>query len=329
MKNNVLLMFQKVLSPIVKISDIDNAHVKIIILGFIKFSLLKFALRKRIRQVNKEFEYYKKHVDITQVPKATGIIRQLQLIHLILLKEIDYVCKEAGFDYWIDFGTLLGAVRHKGFIPWDDDVDLGMPREFYDKFLETFNSKTRNPNIVALYPRKNLKARNCFVKVKCGNSKFAIDIFPYDFYGENLSKEKQHELTLYFKKCREEEINKIVDEKGLSNEEILSKIHRLREKLLVNGECKKDSMSDLVWGVDFYHLWKHWVFNYDVFYPLKEIEFEGLKLPCCNKYDEYLKTVYGNYMAYPKNAMHAHQMYRFTEEELQNIQEKLQEGQIQ
>lgn len=327
MKNSVLLLLQKVVSPFVKILDIDDAHVKIILLGFIKFSLLKLSLRRRIRQVNKEFEYYKKHVDITQVPKATGIVRQLQLIQIHLLKEIDYVCKEAGFDYWIDFGTLLGAVRHKGFIPWDDDVDLGMPREFYDKFIETFNSKTRNPNLIALYPRKDHKARNCFIKVRCGDSKFAIDIFPYDFYGETLSKEKQQELTLHFKKCREDDINKIVDEKGLSNDEILSEIHKLRKKLLVNGECTKESVSDLVWGVDFYHLWEHWFFNYEVFYPLREIEFEGLKLPCCNKYDEYLKTVYGDYMAYPKNAMHSHQMYRFTENRLQEIKKLLQEEQ--
>lgn len=323
MNNKVLLLIQKVLSPFVRVYEVDEAHVKVALLGIIKFSLLKFSLRKRIWEVNAKLAYYKKHVDITQVPKADGIVRRLQELQIPLIEEVDYVCKEAGFDYWIDFGTLLGAVRHKGFIPWDDDVDLGMPREFYDKFIETFNSKTRNPNMVALYPRENPKARNCFIKVKYKDSKFALDIFPYDFYVQRLSHEEQVHLSQYFKYCREEDVNKIVDKYGLTNEELLGKIYRLREKLAVNGENKKETENDLVWGVDFYHQWKHWFFNYEVFYPLKEIEFEGIKLPCPNRYDEYLKTVYGDYMAYPKNAKHSHSMYRFTESQLNEIQKML------
>ena len=55
-------------------------------------------------------------------------LRKLQLLELRILKEIDRVCRELGITYFLDSGSVLGALRHGGFVPWDDDIDLGMPR---------------------------------------------------------------------------------------------------------------------------------------------------------------------------------------------------------
>ena len=63
------------------------------------------------------------------------VLRQAQLVMLRMLKIIDYICRKHDISYWMCSGTLLGAVRHKGFIPWDDDLDIGMPRADYDLLM--------------------------------------------------------------------------------------------------------------------------------------------------------------------------------------------------
>ena len=65
-----------------------------------------------------------------------AVLRRLQLTILDILKDIDSICKENNIEYYIAYGTALGAVRHGGFIPWDDDIDICMTREAYDRFLE-------------------------------------------------------------------------------------------------------------------------------------------------------------------------------------------------
>lgn len=61
-------------------------------------------------------------------------LRQAQLIMLRILRIIDWACRKHGITYWLDGGTLLGAVRHSGFIPWDDDLDIAMPRKEFERF---------------------------------------------------------------------------------------------------------------------------------------------------------------------------------------------------
>ena len=68
---------------------------------------------------------------------------ELKQVGIEILKFIDIVCKENGIRYFILFGTLLGAVRHQGYIPWDDDIDIGMIREDYNRFIEVMKEQSK------------------------------------------------------------------------------------------------------------------------------------------------------------------------------------------
>src|SRR5262249_11940290 len=70
-------------------------------------------------------------------------LRALQLVELDILREFVRLCEAHGLRYYLAYGTLLGAVRHRGFIPWDDDVDVTMPRDDYDRFADVCVSELR------------------------------------------------------------------------------------------------------------------------------------------------------------------------------------------
>ena len=72
-------------------------------------------------------------------------VRTMQLLELDMLEELDRVCRKYDIKYCITYGTLLGAVRHKGFIPWDDDSDIAMLREDYEKFCKIANHVLKKP----------------------------------------------------------------------------------------------------------------------------------------------------------------------------------------
>ena len=137
----------KMLEKLFSITELNETHNILRIMG-IKIKFPKQEIIKIKKQL--PYETYKlNNADIKTIPPANGQLRDIQLANLALLKELDYVCKKNNIDYWIDFGTLLGAVRHKGFIPWDDDIDTGMLRADYNEIVDIFNKTSRNPNIYA------------------------------------------------------------------------------------------------------------------------------------------------------------------------------------
>lgn len=122
-----------------------------------------------------------------------GELRRLQLTLLEIVKDIDRVCRENGIRYFLEGGSCLGARRHGGFIPWDDDVDLGMVRADYDRFLEVAPGAL-GEGYVVVHPGNEDRLAGQFAKVWKRGTVFAteetieagipqgifVDIFPYD-----------------------------------------------------------------------------------------------------------------------------------------------------
>ena len=82
--------------------------------------------------------------------KKTIDIKELKKIQLGLLNALDDYCVQNDLTYYLAYGTLIGAIRHKGYIPWDDDIDVMMPREDYNKFIANFNNDKHASNLKAI-----------------------------------------------------------------------------------------------------------------------------------------------------------------------------------
>ena len=133
--------------------------------------------------------------------------REVQLTELEILLFFDKLCKQYNLKYYLTGGTLLGAIRHKGFIPWDDDIDICMPRKDYEKLLTLALNSERY--VLQNYKLGNLKrAITKVVDIKTHTSGFLeedvhlwIDIFPVDGLPEEEEKVREiYQKTYYYRK---------------------------------------------------------------------------------------------------------------------------------
>ena len=271
-----------------------------------------FGKNFSIRTKDDNLEFYKKakkhNYDITTLPKNNGIVRQVQLANMKILEELDYVCNAHNLKYWLAGGSMLGAIRHNGFIPWDDDIDTEMLREDYDKLAEVFNSTTRDKDLSIELYRNGWKNRKCmcFYKIKHKKIPFLfVDIFPMETYHSKLNTEEKAALN-----------NKIINLKTALNSSdesltldsmlLLEKIKKITKKDILEDKENKEDEPTLFWGLDFPHIWKNWTFDNETFFPLKKVKFEGKSFNCIANPESYLTQLYGNYMDYPKKIQFAH-----------------------
>lgn len=246
-------------------------------------------------------------------------IDELKKIQLNILDYINKFCKENNINYWIDCGTLLGAVRHKGYIPWDDDIDIGMLREDYIKFMNSFNNNNDSN-----------------YKFHC----YELDKNWYYPYGKVLD-----ERTILYEPDEETGIKSsvyidvFIYDRVIDDEKIISKMFKRRDiytklnNLQMNRHFVSNNKQKYNWFRYPFHLLMQLfpkryfvkkniknsmkycnidtnvVGNFtsvtkmtckkDIFKSFTQLEFEGKKYMAPIGYKEWLQNFYGDYMKLP------------------------------
>lgn len=276
-------------------------------ISFRIFGLRIHYLRPSIKKERKKFaKYYQSFENATLIPPAEGNLRLIQRANTELLTIFDKICRDNNLQYWIDFGTLLGAKRHKGFIPWDDDIDLGMPRNDYEKLIELFQLGFPSDSDLAIEFENNNKTK-CFVKISHKKSEnLFLDIFPYDFYHSKLDEEGKNILSEKIVSQRKPKAFS-VNNTDAAMREYFKKI--TKEDILENANIDLTKEPAIFMGIDFPHSWKNKVYDWDTIFPLKEIVFEGKSFLAPNQSEKVLESIYGDYMKIPKNSYPRHSSY--------------------
>lgn len=271
---------------------------------------IKIKMAGKELKENKFQEFKDAGGKITDAPQADGPLRITQLANYQLMKEVDAYCRKNGLKLWLTFGTLLGAVRHGGFIPWDDDIDVEMTREDYHKLIDLLNAETN----LDFYTEMIHTPKDCNIFLKIRHKKIPdifIDITPIDETGEVLTKTERLKLSNKIKRFRRTMNPQILKYTKTGDEtKALEYIKSKAEEFFRFSQKKKIENSDIVWGIDFQHKVNDYlVYSNSTYFPLKEIKFEDSTFYCPNDIDTFLTEMYGNYMSWPKK-LYAHH-FRF------------------
>lgn len=245
-------------------------------------------------QVETLYSFLNMYHDIRQAPAAEGALRDVQECDALLMRIFDSVCRKNGLTYWLDAGTLLGAVRHGGFIPWDDDVDVCMLRDDYTRAVSLLKEELGKYGIQAEEDADKPMGR-IGIGYKHKQTGIWIDVFPLDYCEKNLHDAAiREEISAQIKKYRKTLRNPPDTQKWLRN-----------KKRIFTGMCAKESAVSVFYTPEFVARLYGW--NMDDIFPLQEIKFEECSYFAPAKLHEYLVEEYGaDYMQFPKNGMLHH-----------------------
>lgn len=260
--------------------------------------------------------------------ESKGLRERLLEIHNYIIE----ICDKYGLTIMLGGGSCLGAIRHKGFIPWDDDLDFNMPRHDYEKFISLYENGRIDPKYEFNYPNNSIDVKNTFLKVFMRNTLYmdafddigsfpaaiSIDVFPIDYAPENF----------VLRKC------KAIISDGLQFICTCTLYSQYPSKTLktMYGQDKvayrRYKIRMLIGYIFSVVSHRHWVYWFDlfnkknretnfmtvptgrnhylketlpssVFVPIVECSFEGVKSYIPNGYHEYLSNLYGDYMQVP------------------------------
>lgn len=248
-------------------------------------------------------------------------INEIRKIQLDILEHLGNFCNSNGIQYFLSNGSMLGAVKYNGYIPWDDDIDICMLREDYERLIMLYTENNTNPryklfsietNNDYLFPFAKLSDSSTILKENNINNGVElgvnIDIFPIDGYGNS-----QKEATLLYKRIEKlrnklnwAKIEKYYGDNVIKRfvKMIISKYYKRMgarkivediHKIASQQPCSDLYIGNVVWG--FYKDGE--AHSKEVFVKSIKVEFEGKEYPIPIGFDSYLKKLYGNYKLDP------------------------------
>lgn len=283
------------------------------------FTLLQEKNKKIDELINnnekqiKNFEIYKKETNeiinshnelfssiiLDHELKSSGTLKKIHLLCIELMKFIENVCEKYGLEYWLDYGTLLGAVRHEGYVPWDDDIDIGMCRKDFNKFLKVFPKEVEKYGLKDIISIRIDQAASrtwvlSFLQIaiypEVHRYIAQVDIFPYDFIeecNENTIKSYEEEKYDFHIKLKKGIPRKSVEEEYFKK----LKLSYKQKKYLIPGvECTRGKNE----------LYKFVPLKSKEIFPLTKINFCGESFSCPKDSNYYLENIYNDYWELPK-----------------------------
>lgn len=260
-------------------------------------------------------------------------LQEIKTIELDLLKRFHSFCKENDIEYFLSNGTLLGAIKYKGFIPWDDDVDVLVPRADYDRLMFSFKdtdvyklfSFERNPDYRFPFAKLcNTTTRKEEPNINNGvELGIDIDIFPLDRWADDLEKAKAEvkhinrnmfylTLTKLYKPDSVNPLKRFAKGFVIRFCKMLGSSHFMQK---IVDECKGAGQGTAYLGCKAWCIYgEREIIPADVFSSAVDVDFEGEKFPAPVGYDVYLRSLYGQYEKDPpleeQKTHHSFRAYR-------------------
>ena len=250
----------------------------------------------------------------------------LQQKQLDILKAFIRVCDKHNLEYFLVYGTALGAIRHKGFIPWDDDIDVGMPREDYEKYIQLQSEYEGTPyfiqtfksdpcyiyNYAKLRDSSTTFLENAFKNHRINQGVF-IDVFPVDGMSrtegnrEKIGKKNKfiwRQVYFSYLPALRRKVHKRTFFKDILLNIVAGlfyvfDIAHYRNKR-VERFVKKIPLSEAkMAGIMFGFTWKINCMPADIFKETIKVPFEDIEVKVVKQYDRYLTLLYKDYMKFP------------------------------